>query len=160
MGKNLLSRAGMGWAFGLVWDRRQGGGRRTGRTDGRRRVGKTGEGGRGVHSEGVYRGYIWPLVLVNGGREGVSYVWPLFAARFLCVNLILFAVVGCFFFSFSSAPFFSSFSVLLSCFLSHLFNLVCSRLWSLFLFLFLFVGGGGKKFCGKGLAGWRAGWRE
>jgi hypothetical protein len=26
-------------------------------------------GGRGVHSEGVYRGYIRPLVLVNGGWD-------------------------------------------------------------------------------------------
>ena len=50
-----------------------------------------GKGGRGVHSEGVYRGYIRPLVLANGGGAYAPF------ASFLCVNLILFSV-GCFFF--------------------------------------------------------------
>lgn len=156
----------MGWAFGLVWDWRQGGGwdgRTDGRTAGGGALGKPGREGRGVHSEGVYRGYIWPLVLVNGGRGGGFPMRAPLSALVSCVlilsSLLLLAVFLSF--DFVICSFFSlifSFPCL-SCF-SHLFNLVCSRLWSRFSFSFRWRGG--KKFCGKGLGrdGGLAGRRE
>ncbi|KAK4137651.1 hypothetical protein BT67DRAFT_116775 [Trichocladium antarcticum] len=86
-GRNRLARgngaAGQGLESGGAWER----------------------GGGGVHSEGVYRGYIWPLVLVNGGSDGPGS-WSRF-----CV-LIFLPFCWSFFCSFPFFPFFS--------FLSHL----------------------------------------
>ena len=52
-----------------------------------------------MHSEGVYRGYIWPLVLVNAGLDSVPC--PCFCVLiFLPFCWLFFALVS-FFLSFS-----------------------------------------------------------
>jgi hypothetical protein len=70
-GQNRLSQA---WRWRWAWD--WFGIWRFGRRWGQAKWEKEGE--RGVHSERVYRGYIWPLVLVNGGWGLICLSWPCF----------------------------------------------------------------------------------